>query len=95
MLPVAHGLAMTVSGLTAFTRGSRSLDKTFADIVFPSIRFRLMGCSQSSAWMLAGRSPWALHVSASVARRIRLPTHGGCFRVCNRQGKWGLALRLL
>ena len=93
MRPVAQGSASAISGRTVLTYGTMTLRSTFADIVFPNMRHSAMGCSQSVAWILDGSSPCAQQVSASVARRILLPIHGGCLRACNRHGKWGVAVR--
>ena len=91
--PVCHGSWIPRSGRTVRRRGIMTRVSTFIAMLLPSILHSSIGSSHSSATSMDGGRPWALHVSAIVALLHRLPTHGGCFRECKRQGKWPVALR--
>lgn len=63
MWPVDHGSTMGISGRTIRTSGTMTLSNAFVAMLFPSIRHSSTGRAQSSACMLEGVSPCALHAS--------------------------------
>ena len=87
MRPVTHGSVAPSSGLIIWRIGMMTLRRTLVAILFPNSPHSSLGCAHSSSCNCEGSNPWALHISARVARRTLLPIHGGHFRECRRHGK--------